>query len=403
MTDENEIIKTRREKLARWRASGGAYPNDFRRDALAQQLHTRCVDMDKSALEAAQYPAAIAGRVMLRRVMGKASFITLQDVSGRIQCYIQRDAVGEAAYDEFKSVWDIGDIVGVQGLMMRTNKGELSVQASQIVLLNKTLRPLPEKYHGLADQEIKYRQRYLDLIMNEESRSTFVVRSQIVSGIRRFFAERDFLEVETPMMHVIPGGATARPFITHHNALDLELYLRVAPELFLKRLTVGGFERVFEINRSFRNEGLSTRHNPEFTMLEFYWAYADFDDLIALTRDLLLQLVGELTGGTEITYQGQAINFAEEPERLSMLDAIVAHTGIAHDELGDRERLAAVLREMNHEVPEDWGLGKLQTELFEARVEDQLLQPTFITHYPAEVSPLSRPNDDDPHVTDRFE
>lgn len=403
MTDESDIIKTRREKLSRWRASGGAYRNDFRRDALAADLHARCAELDKSALETESLPAAVAGRVMLRRVMGKASFITLQDVSGRIQCYIQRDAVGEDAYEEFKTLWDIGDIVGVSGHMMRTNKGELSVQASQIELLNKTLRPLPEKYHGLEDKEIRYRRRYLDLIMNEDSRRTFAVRSQVVSAIRSFFTERDFLEVETPMMHVIPGGATARPFVTHHNALDLELYLRVAPELFLKRLVVGGFERVFEINRSFRNEGLSTRHNPEFTMLEFYWAYADFDDLIALTQELLGKLVEDLTGGTQITYQGHDIDFAKTPERYSMLDAILAHTGISAAELGDRDALASVLRGMNLSVEDDWGLGKLQLELFEARVEDQLVQPTFITHYPAEVSPLSRRNDEDAHLTDRFE
>jgi lysyl-tRNA synthetase class 2 len=403
MTDENDIIKNRREKLARWRASGGAYPNDFRRDALARELHTRCAEMDKPALETAQISAAVAGRVMLRRVMGKASFITLQDVSGQIQCYVQRDALGEDAYDDFKNLWDIGDIVGVRGRMMRTNKGELSVQASELVLLNKTVRPLPEKYHGLEDKEIKYRQRYLDLIMNADTRQTFAVRSRVVSSIRNFLAQRDFLEVETPMMHVIPGGATARPFVTHHNALDLELYLRVAPELFLKRLTVGGFERVFEINRSFRNEGLSTRHNPEFTMLEFYWAYADFNDLMAVTQELLGQLVVDVTGSDQLTYQGEVIDFAKPAERISMVDAIAAHTGIPQAELADRDRVATALREMNLEAADDAGLGKLLMALFEARVEDQLLQPTFITHYPAEVSPLSRRSNDDPEVTERFE
>ncbi|MCZ6458856.1 MAG: OB-fold nucleic acid binding domain-containing protein, partial [Gammaproteobacteria bacterium] len=275
MTDEHDIVNNRRQKLAAWRAQGGAYPNDFRREALAEELHVAHRDKDKVALEADEITTSVSGRVMLRRVMGKASFVTLQDVSGRIQCYIRRDEVGEAAYEQFNALWDIGDIVGIRGTVMRTNKGELTVQAREIVLLNKTLRPLPEKYHGLADQETKYRQRYLDLIMSEDSRKVFRIRSAVVSAIREFFLAREFLEVETPMMHVLPGGAAARPFMTHHNALDLDLYLRVAPELFLKRLTIGGFERVFEINRNFRNEGLSTRHNPEFTMLEFYWAYRD--------------------------------------------------------------------------------------------------------------------------------
>jgi lysyl-tRNA synthetase class 2 len=403
MTDENEIIKTRREKLARWRAGGAAYANEFRRDALAEELHERCAQMDKPALEEAGIRAAVAGRVMLRRVMGKASFITLQDVSGRIQCYIRRDDIGEAAYEQFNDLWDIGDIVGVRGSVMRTNKGELTVQAQSVELLNKTLRPLPEKYHGLADQEIRYRQRYLDLIMNEDSRRIFEVRSRLISLIRDFFIARDFLEVETPMMHVIPGGATARPFVTHHNALDLELYLRVAPELFLKRLTVGGLERVFEINRSFRNEGLSTRHNPEFTMLEFYWAYADFEDLIALTQELLHLLAREVTGAGSITYQGDGIDLSRPADRFTMVEAIACHTDVAVTDIEDKTRMLEILKGMNLEPEPEWGLGRLQMELFEARVEDRLLQPTFITHYPTEVSPLARRNDDNPDVADRFE
>lgn len=403
MTDENEIIKTRREKLERWRDSGAAYDNGFRRDALAQELHERCGEMDKPALEAAGIQAAVAGRVMLRRVMGKASFITLQDVSGRIQCYVRRDGVGEAAYARFKDLWDIGDIVGVRGILMRTDKGELSVQAESVELLNKTLRPLPEKYHGLADQEIRHRQRYLDLIMNEDSRRIFRIRSRVVSLIRDFFIARDFLEVETPMMHVIPGGATARPFVTHHNALDLELYLRVAPELFLKRLTVGGLERVFEINRSFRNEGLSTRHNPEFTMLEFYWAYADFEDLIALTQELLQLLAREITGAGAINYQGDDIDLSRPADRFTMVEAIAYYTEFSAADIAEPQRLVEILKAMNLDPQPDWGLGKLQMELFEARVEDRLLQPTFITHYPTEVSPLARRNDDNPDVTDRFE
>jgi lysyl-tRNA synthetase, class II len=403
MTDESDIIKVRRDKLARWRATGGAYPNTFRRDALAAQLHERCTGLDKAALEAAPQPAAVAGRVMLRRVMGKASFITLQDDSGQIQCYVRGDDVGEEAYAQFNDLWDIGDIVGVRGVLMRTNKGELTVQAQHIELLAKDLRPLPEKYHGLADQEIKYRQRYLDLIMNPESRRVFEMRSKVVSYLRRFFAERGFIEVETPMMHPIPGGAAARPFVTHHNALDLELYLRVAPELYLKRLTVGGFERVFEVNRNFRNEGLSTRHNPEFTMLEFYWAYASFEDLITLTEDLLRGAATELLHTDEITYQGQPLALGKPAQRMTMAESIVRYTDLSAAEVQDRERLDRMLTGMGVLVEQGWGLGRLQAEVFDACVESKLQQPTFITHYPAEISPLSRRNDADPELADRFE
>jgi lysyl-tRNA synthetase class 2 len=286
---------------------------------------------------------------------------------------------------------------------MRTNKGELTLQAQEIVLLNKTLRPLPEKYHGLADRETKYRQRYLDLIMSEESRRVFRIRSAVISAIRDFFLARDFMEVETPMMHVIPGGASARPFTTHHNALDLDLYLRVAPELFLKRLTVGGFERVFEINRNFRNEGLSTRHNPEFTMLEFYWAYRDFEDLIELTQKMLCHISQSVTGSAQLEYQGQQIDFSQPADRLSMAQAIVDHTALSMREVDDERVLTDALVGMNVAVEDSWGLGRLQLEMFEARVEEALERPTFITHYPAEVSPLSRRNNEDPRVTDRFE
>ncbi len=403
MTEENDIIAVRRDKLARWRAGGGAYPNSFRRDALAAELQERCRDLDKPALEQAGITAAVAGRVMLRRVMGKASFITLQDSSGRIQCYLRSEDLGEAAYEQFKELWDIGDIVGVRGTLMRTNKGELSVQAQHIELLAKDLRPLPEKFHGLTDHEIRYRQRYLDLIMNPESRRVFEIRSRAVSYLRRFFTERGFMEVETPMMQLIPGGAAARPFVTHHNALDLDLYLRVAPELYLKRLTVGGLERVFEINRSFRNEGLSTRHNPEFTMLEFYWAYAGFEDLIALTEELLLGLARDVVESDAVSYQGQTLRFGQRAERMTMAEAIVRHTDLEAGDLADAERLAEKLTRLGVAVEQDWGLGRLQTEVFDAAVEDKLQQPTFITHYPAEVSPLSRRNDDDPFLADRFE
>ncbi|MBK80180.1 MAG: lysine--tRNA ligase [Gammaproteobacteria bacterium] len=403
MTDEHDIIRVRRDKLARWRETGRAYPNAFRRDAMAAELHERCADQDKAALESAGIEAAVAGRVMLRRVMGKASFITLQDDSGRIQCYVRKDDVGDEAYQAFDDLWDIGDIVGVRGTLMRTNKGELTVQASHIELLSKDLRPLPEKYHGLSDHEIKYRQRYLDLIMNPDSRRVFEVRSRVVAYIRAFFNERGFMEVETPMMQLIPGGAAARPFVTHHNALDLELYLRVAPELYLKRLTVGGFERVFEVNRNFRNEGLSTRHNPEFTMLEFYWAYADMEDLITLTQDLLRGLAEEVLETAEISYQGEALSLGKLADRMTMAEAIVRHTGLDSSDVQNAEKLSELLSGAGVAIEQSWGLGRLQTEVFDHYVEDKLRQPTFITHYPAEVSPLSRRNDDDPHVTDRFE
>ncbi len=403
MTEESDIIRVRRDKLARWREQGGAYPNRFRRDAMARDLHERCADLGKAALEQAGIRVAVAGRVMLRRVMGKASFITLQDGSGQIQCYVRRDDVGETAYEAFDELWDIGDIVGVRGVLMRTNRGELTVQADHIELLAKDLRPLPEKFHGLADQEIKYRQRYLDLIMNPDSRRVFETRSRVVGWVRRFFEERAFMEVETPMMQLIPGGAAARPFVTHHNTLDLELYLRVAPELYLKRLTVGGFERVFEINRNFRNEGLSTRHNPEFTMLEFYWAYADMDDLIELTQELLLGLSADVLGSGEIGYQGETLELGGTAARMTMAEAIVRHTDLNAAAVDDAERLAAKLSAAGRAVEQGWGLGRLQTEVFDQFVEDKLRQPTFVTHYPAEVSPLSRRNDADPHVTDRFE
>jgi len=403
MTEDNEIIKVRRAKLQTWRDGGRAFPNDFRREAMAADLQARCRDLDKLALESTPMQTAVAGRVMLRRVMGKASFVTLQDVSGQIQCYLRWDDLGEDAYQTFKNLWDIGDIVGIRGSLMRTNKGELTVQASEITLLNKTVRPLPEKYHGLADRETKYRQRYLDLIMSAESRRVFEIRSMVVQHIREFFVARDYLEVETPMMHIVQGGATARPFTTHHNSLDLDLYLRIAPELFLKRLTVGGFERVFEINRNFRNEGLSTRHNPEFTMLEFYQAYSDYNDLIELTGELLRGIAETVLGSSTFTYQGTTIDFSQPAERMTMVQAISRYAEIGEDQLNDIDQLRKLLTGTNREIPSSWGLGKMHMELFEERVESRLEQPTFITQYPTEVSPLSRRNDENPEVTDRFE
>ena len=401
--DESDIIANRRDKLERVRAMGPAFPNDFRRTALAADLHGDHGAQDKEALAELNQQVSVAGRVMLRRVMGKASFITLQDVSGQIQCYLRREDIGEEAYQAFNDLWDIGDLVGVTGTLFKTNKGELTVAASAARLLTKSLRPLPEKFHGLADQETRYRQRYLDLIVNESSRELFRQRSAVIQALRDFFIARDFLEVETPMMQTIPGGATARPFVTHHNALDLDLYLRVAPELFLKRLVVGGFERVFEINRNFRNEGLSTRHNPEFTMLEFYQAYSDYHELMELTEELLRAVSQSVLGTTTVQYVGETIDLAQPIERLTLLESIQRYGDFDDADLRDRDALRKILNDLNVKVDDGWGVGKLQMELFEVRVEERLLQPTFITAYPAEVSPLARRSEQDPDFTDRFE
>ena len=403
MSEERDILATRKAKMQSWRAAVGTYPNEFRRQDLAADLLARHVEDDKAALAEAQVATAVAGRIMLRRVMGKASFITLRDASGQIQCYLAQNNLSEGAYAGFTEHWEMGDIVGVRGVLMRTNKGELSVQAEDITLLNKTLQPLPEKFHGLSDQETRYRQRYVDLIANADSRRVFQTRSQIVHNLRQYFVDHDYLEVETPMMHSIPGGATARPFITHHNALDMPLYLRVAPELFLKRLVVGGFERVFEINRNFRNEGLSTRHNPEFTMLEFYQAYADYQDLMNLTDELFAMLATNVVGSRQFAYQGIQLDLGKPALRLSMEESLVRFGGVAEASSGNESDLRDVLRKDGVDLKDDWGLGRVQMEVFEARVEAQLQQPTYITEYPAEVSPLARRNDENPAITDRFE
>ncbi len=395
---DGELIANRRRKLDAVRSVGEAYPNDFRREDLAADLAREHGDRDKQALERAPVQAVVAGRVMLRRVMGRASFLTLEDLSGRIQCYLRRDDVGTEAYQRFKELWDLGDIVGIAGRLMKTNKGELTVQAERIELLAKAIRPPPEKFHGLSDLETRQRQRYLDLMASEESREVFRTRARLVDAMRRFFDERGFLEVETPMMHPVPGGATARPFVTHHNSLDLDLYLRVAPELYLKRLVVGGFERVYEINRCFRNEGLSPRHNPEFTTIEFYQAYADYRDLMDLTEELLQ----ELTDGQTVTFDGHALDFAAIPRR-TMLDAVSEAIGAPAAELADATGLAARLKELSIPVEAGQSWGHMLMDLFEARVEENLIQPTFITHYPAEVSPLARRNAENPALTDRFE
>ncbi len=402
--DENKLIAERKQKLSEMREQGNAFPNDFRRDAYAADLQTRFAEPDNEALEADKQYFSLAGRIMLKRVMGKASFTTIQDMSGRIQLYIARDAVGEDVYAAFKK-WDMGDIVGARGYVFRTKTGELSLHVEELRLLTKSLRPLPDKFHGMADQEMKYRQRYVDLIVSEDTRKTFRIRSQVIDGIRRFMAGRDFMEVETPMMHVIPGGAAAKPFNTHHNALDMPLFLRIAPELYLKRLVVGGFERVFEINRNFRNEGVSARHNPEFTMIEFYQAYADYRDLMDLTEDMLRTVALDVLGKTEVEYQGEVFDFGARFERLSMVDAILRfNPELTREQLWHVPTLSDIVRtKLKMDVKPTWGVGKLQTLVFEETVETQLRQPTFITEYPAEVSPLARRNDDNAFITDRFE
>ncbi len=402
--DENKLIALRREKLAALREQGNAFPNDFRRDCMASKLHAKYDDMANEELESVGQRVRVAGRLMSRRIMGKASFAHLQDMSGRIQLFVQRDNLPDGIYAEFKKGWDIGDIVGAEGQMFKTKTGELSVRVDEIRLLTKSLRPLPEKFHGLTDQEQRYRQRYLDLIMNEAVRDTFRVRTDIVQFIRNYLNGKEFLEVETPMMQVIPGGAAARPFITKHNALDMDLFLRIAPELYLKRLVVGGFEKVYEINRNFRNEGLSTRHNPEFTMLEFYEAYADYNDLMDLTEDMLRSLAQEILGTTKINYQGDEYDFGKPFDRMTVKESILHfNPDITSNELDDIDSAKTIAKRYEIPLKESYGLGKIQIEIFEKTVEDRLMHPTFITAYPTEVSPLARRNDDDPFVTDRFE
>ena len=401
--DENAIIALRREKLAALRERGQPFPNDFRRNVMAGELHAEYGDKDHAALNATPVRVRVAGRLMALRVMGKASFCHLQDMSGRIQLYVQRDAIGQAPYADFKQ-WDLGDIVGAEGALFKTKTGELSVKADSIRLLAKSLRPLPDKWHGLADTETRYRQRYVDLIMNEVTRKTFRIRSEVVSFIRQFLIARDFLEVETPMMQAIPGGATARPFVTHHHTLDMQLFLRIAPELYLKRLVVGGFEKVFEINRNFRNEGLSTRHNPEFTMLEFYEAYADYRDLMNLTEEMLRGLMLQVLGSTVVTYQGEQYDFGKPFARFTLKESILHfNPDLTAADIETLDRARAVAGQLGIPLKPGYGLGKVQTEIFEKTVEGRLKHPTFITAYPTEVSPLARRNDEDPFVTDRFE
>ncbi|MBV1912866.1 MAG: lysine--tRNA ligase [Cycloclasticus sp.] len=401
--DENKLIAVRREKLAEIKKLGNAYPNDFRREHYAESLHAEYSQFDKEALDEQQVQVSLAGRLMAKRVMGKASFAHVQDMSGRMQLFVQRDTLPEGHYQTFKG-WDIGDIIAVEGVLFKTKTDELSVRVSSIQLLTKSLQPLPEKFHGLTDQEQRYRHRYVDLIMNEQSRDVFKIRSKVVSFIRQYLVDNDYMEVETPMMHVIPGGATAKPFATHHNALDMELFLRIAPELYLKRLIVGGFERVFEINRSFRNEGLSTRHNPEFTMLEFYQAYADYNDVMNLTEDMLRKLASEVLGTNVVHYQGEDYDLGKPFRRMTVIESILHYNSdISEENLATKEAALKITERLNIPVEDSYGLGKIQIEIFEKTVEEKLHEPTFITAYPTEVSPLARRNDENPFVTDRFE
>ena len=397
--DENKLIAQRREKLDGIRARRNAFPNDFRRSNLAKELLDAYVETDKEALENLHPEVKIAGRIVRMR----GPFMVLQDVSEQIQLYFNPKELSESLLAEIKGL-DLGDIVGVEGHVFRTGKGELTVWISELRLLTKALRPLPDKYRGLSDTEVRYRQRYVDLIANESSRATFITRSKIVSSLRQYFEANHFMEVETPMMQVIPGGATAKPFVTHHNALDQKMYLRIAPELYLKRLVVGGFERVFEVNRNFRNEGLSTRHNPEFTMVEFYQAYADYHDMMDLTEELFRKIAMDVLGKTTLNYQGLDLDFAQAFTRLGVRDSIVKHVpGVILEQLKERDSAAKLAESMEIHIEDSWGAGRICMAIFDEKVEHLLLQPTFITEYPTEISPLARANDDDPEVTDRFE
>ncbi len=409
VVDENHLIAERRNKLKRIRDKGQAYPNDFVPKHFAADLHAQYGELDKETLDPQENPAKIAGRMMLKRVMGRASFATLQDSTGRIQIYLDKKGIGEETYEEFKHM-DIGDILAVEGRVFKTNRGELSVHATSLRLISKSLRPLPDKFHGLSDQEMRYRQRYVDLIMNEDTRKTFKIRSKAMTALRQIMTEHDFMEVETPMLQPIPGGAAAKPFITHHNALDMDMYLRIAPELYLKRLIVGGFDRVFEVNRNFRNEGVSPRHNPEFTMMEFYAAYRDYHWVMEFTEYVIREIAQRTLGTQVLEYQGQELDFSKPFERLTITQAILKHVPEYNEEqLQDIEFVRSELRkflgadEVDGPVLGRAGLGALQLALFEETTESKLWNPTFIIDYPAEVSPLSRASDHDPEITERFE
>jgi lysyl-tRNA synthetase class 2 len=401
--DINTQVAQRREKLNELRSKGNAFPNAFRKDSFAEDLHETYDEKTAEELEALNKTVSVAGRMMLCRVMGKASFLHLQDMTGKIQLYVKKGELPEGVYEDFKR-WDLGDILGAKGTVFKTQKGELSVKVTELCLLTKALQPLPDKFHGLSDQELRYRQRYVDLIANEEARKIFAVRFEVVSVLREFLTAHRFLEVETPMMHPIPGGAAAKPFETFHNALDMPLYLRIAPELYLKRLVVGGFERVFEINRNFRNEGISTRHNPEFTMVEFYQAYADYHDLMDLTEKLMRTLTETIFGKPKLTYQGETFDFSKPIARMTIKESIMHfNKDIKKEDLENLDKLKEMGAALNMEIHADDSLGKLQYKLFEKTTEHLLIQPIFITEFPTEVSPLARKNDNDPTITDRFE
>lgn len=398
-------LHIRREKLNQIRQEEPiAFPNDFRRDRISSQLHAQFDNKSREEIAAYTTSIRVAGRVMSYRHMGKALFITLQDMGGRIQLYISDNQLPYGEYDKLLQRIDLGDICGAQGVLFKTQTGELTIRCTSLKILTKALRPLPDKFHGLQDQESRYRQRYLDLICNKQSRNTFEIRSQILSGLRQFMVDRGFMEVETPMMQLIPGGASARPFITHHNALDLDMYLRIAPELYLKRLVVGGFERVFEINRNFRNEGISVRHNPEFTMMELYMAYADYKDLIELTESLFRTLAQNVLGTTHVPYGEEMFDFGKPFEKLTMREAIKKYRPeINLSDLDKFDSARTIAENIGIKVENSWGTGRILTEIFDEVAESHLIQPTFITEYPAEVSPLARRNDINPDVTDRFE
>ncbi len=405
--DENHLIAERRAKLDKIREEGIAFPNDFVPEDKALKLHEQFDALDKETLDPKKVPAKVAGRMMLKRVMGKASFATIQDSSGRIQIYLDKNSVGEDTYNQFKQ-WDIGDIIAIEGRVFKTNKGELSIHAENIRLLAKSLRPLPDKFHGIADQELRYRQRYVDLIMTEETRNTFKTRSKAINAIRSVMLNADFLEVETPMLHPIPGGAAAKPFVTHHNALDMEMYLRIAPELYLKRLVVGGFERVFEINRNFRNEGVSPRHNPEFTMMEFYAAYTNYQWLMNFTEKLLRDVAIQAAGSAVLTHQGRELDLSKPFDRLTIVQAITKYAPeYTEAQLADEAFLRNELKKFGvnayDAVMSRAGIGALQLALFEETAEAKLWNPTFIIDYPVEVSPLARASDSVPGITERFE
>ncbi|MBN2225181.1 MAG: lysine--tRNA ligase [Deltaproteobacteria bacterium] len=399
---EQELIRVRREKRDAIKAAGkNPYPNDFRPTAGAREVADRYADKTREQLEDSTDTLAVAGRLISKRDFGKSSFAHILDGTGKIQVFFQAQALGDT-YDETKT-YDIGDIVGVVGTPFRTKTNELTVNAAQVRLLTKGLRPLPEKWHGLSDIETRYRRRYVDLIVNPHVKEVFLTRSRLIAAVRAFFIDKGFIEVDTPMLHQIVGGAAARPFVTHHNTLDMDLFLRIAPELYLKRLVVGGMEKVFEINKNFRNEGISTHHNPEFTMLEFYEAYKTYEDLMTLTEELFADVARNVLGKTTLTYQGAEIDLAPPWERIELADAVVKYGGIEKDVIADGARMRSRLKDLGVEPEASWGNGKLLLELFEKTAEDKLTGPVFVTSYPTEVSPLSRPSDDRPGFTDRFE